>query len=77
MGGVWCHGALPAMCTEIWYVLVIGEQLNNISSVVQVGHSISTDDSECIISASLAQFENVLACLEVILAIHILMCNVN
>ncbi len=42
--------------TENSYVLVNGEQLNNISSAVHLGHSISADDSEYTISASLAQF---------------------
>ncbi len=38
------------------YVLVNSEQLNNICSDVHLGYSISTDDSEYIISASVAQF---------------------
>ncbi len=42
--------------TENSYVLVNGEQLNNNSSAVHLGYSISADDSEYTISASVAQF---------------------
>ena len=36
--------------------MVNGKQLNNISSAIHLGHSISSDDNECAISASVAQF---------------------
>ena len=36
------------------YVVVNGNQLNNISSVVHLGHSISSNDNECTRSAAVA-----------------------
>ena len=38
------------------YVMVNGNQLNNTSSAIHLGHRISSDDNECAISASVAQF---------------------
>ncbi len=63
--------------TENSYVLVNGEQLNNISSAVHLGHSISADDGEYTISASITQFWKGFNILELILAKYILMCSVN
>ncbi len=62
--------------TENSYVLVNGEQLNNISAVY-LGYSIRVDDSEYTISASVAQFWKGSTFLELILAKYILMCSIN
>ncbi len=58
------------MQTENSYVLVNGEQLNNISSTVHLGYSISVVDNKYTISASVAQFWIILNNIVVAFMVH-------
>ena len=56
MGGRHCTFRGRECKADNCYVMVNGIQLNNSSSAIHLGHRISSDDNECAISASVAQF---------------------
>ena len=58
-------------------VMVNGIQLNNTSSAIHLGHRISSDDNECAISASVAQFWKAFNILRADFVTYIRIYNVN
>ena len=58
-------------------VVVNGNLLNNISSVVHLGHSISSNENECTISAAVAQFWKSFNIFRADLALYIQIYNAN